>query len=113
MKELITIIRSLSVLKKFTCPTCNAACGLLIEVKDNKVISVRPDKDHPLSKGFCCPKGIALGDITNDKDRVLRPLKRVGDSFQKISWKQALHEIASIAWLRIPRLWNEGCAFSD
>ncbi|MHA1384246.1 MAG: molybdopterin-containing oxidoreductase family protein [Candidatus Helarchaeota archaeon] len=83
-----------SVFKKFTCPTCNAGCGLLIEVMNNKVISVRPDKNNPLSNGFCCPKGISLGDITNDKDRVLRPLKRVGADFQKISWKQALHEIA-------------------
>ena len=80
--------------KKFTCPTCNAGCGLLIEVKNNKVISAIPDKSHPLSKGYCCPKGIAHVAITNDKDRVLRPLKRVGNQFKKISWKQALNEIS-------------------
>lgn len=83
-----------TVFKKFTCPTCNAECGLLVEVKNNKVISVKPDKKHPLSKGFCCPKGIALGSITNDIDRILRPLKRIGNDFKEISWKQALHEIA-------------------
>lgn len=87
-------IDEVSRVKKFTCPTCNAACGLLVEVKLNKVISIKPDKDHPLSRGFCCPKGLALGPITNDKDRVRKPLKRVGDAFQEISWKQAIHEIA-------------------
>jgi len=81
-------------IQKFTCPNCNAGCGLLIEVENNKVVSVKPDKDHPLSRGYCCPKGLAWGYITNDRDRILRPLKRVGDQFQQISWKQALHEIA-------------------
>ncbi|HUX99203.1 MAG TPA: molybdopterin-dependent oxidoreductase [Candidatus Deferrimicrobium sp.] len=81
-------------LKKFTCPMCNSGCGLLIEVEKNRVLTVKPDKNHPLSKGYCCPKGLALGALTNDKDRVIRPLKRVGNDFSQISWKQALHEIA-------------------
>jgi len=80
--------------KKFNCPMCNAGCGLLVEVEKNKVVSVRPDPDYPLTKGYCCPKGISLGAITNDQDRVRKPLKRIGDKFEKISWKQALHEIA-------------------
>ena len=84
----------MSNIKKFTCPNCNAGCGLLIEVENNEVLSVKPDKDHPLSRGYCCPKGLAWGHITNDKDRLQRPLKRVGAQFQQISWKQALHEIA-------------------
>ena len=82
------------VTKKFSCPTCNAGCGLLVEVEDNKVISIRPDPDYPLTKGYCCPKGMALGAITNDPDRVRTPLKRVEDRFIAISWKQAIHEIA-------------------
>ncbi len=89
-----TIKQGNSVFKKITCPTCNAHCGLLVEVKNNLVISVKPDKEPPLSKGYCCPKGSSLGEITNDEDRVSRPLKRVGEEFQVISWKQALHEIA-------------------
>ena len=85
----------MNVYKRITCPTCNAGCGLLVEVKNNKILSVKSDKDHPLSRGYCCPKGIALGAITNDKDRVRRPLKRVDNEFKKISWKKALHEIAA------------------
>ena len=83
------------VIKKFSCPTCNAGCGLLVEVEKNKVISIKPDPDYPLSNGYCCPKGIALEAITNDKDRIKRPLKRVNGEFVKISWKQALNEIAN------------------
>jgi anaerobic selenocysteine-containing dehydrogenase len=81
--------------KKFTCPACNSGCGLLVEVKNNRVRSIKPDKNHPLSKGYACPKGLSWGDITNDKDRVRRPLKRVNGTFIPISWRQALHEIAA------------------
>lgn len=82
------------VLKKFNCPTCNAGCGLLIEIERDKIVSIRPDPDYSLTKGYCCPKGIALGAITNDKDRILRPLKRTEEGFKSISWKVALKEIA-------------------
>jgi len=78
------------VIKKFSCPTCNAGCGLLVEVNNNKILSVKPDPNYPLSGGFCCPKGIALGDITNDKDRILKPLIRSGNLFHEISWKKAI-----------------------
>ncbi|MHA1148394.1 MAG: molybdopterin-containing oxidoreductase family protein [Promethearchaeota archaeon] len=82
------------VLKKFNCPMCNAGCGLIADVQNNKIISVKPDPNYPLTKGYCCPKGIALGDVTNDNDRVKRPLKRINGEFKEISWKRALHEIA-------------------
>ena len=60
--------------KKFTCPLCSSNCGLLIDVKDNVVQSIKVDKGHPLTKGYCCPKGLSLGDVAYDKDRVLRPV---------------------------------------
>ncbi len=79
----------------FTCSICNAGCGLIGLVRHSKVINIKPDRNHLLSRGYCCPKGLALAEITNDTDRVLRPLKRVGNALVSISWKQALHEIAS------------------
>jgi len=89
------VVVQMSSIKKLTCPACNSGCGLLIEVENNKVISVKADKEHPLSKGYACPKGLSWGNITNDKDRVRHPLKREGRTFKQISWKQALHEIAN------------------
>lgn len=82
------------VIKRFCCPMCNAGCGLIAEVENNKVISIKPDQEYPLNNGYCCPKGIALEAVTNDKDRIKRPLKRVDGEFVEISWKKALHEIA-------------------
>src|SRR5271157_1022853 len=81
--------------KHFACSLCNAECGLVAEVSNNTVISIKSDRKHPLSRGYCCPKGLALAKVTNDPDRVHTPLKRVGSVFQPISWKQAIREIAA------------------
>lgn len=78
------------------CRICEAACGLIGTVEDGKLLSLRPDKDHPLSKGFACPKGIAYTELQNDPERVLYPMKRQADgSFTRVSWDDAMSDIAS------------------
>lgn len=77
------------------CRICEAYCGLVAEVEDGRLLRLRPDRDHPLSRGYACPKGIAMADVQRDPERVLRPLKRgPGGAFQPVSWKAALEDIA-------------------
>lgn len=86
------------------CRICEPLCGLLATVQDGRLVSLRPDADHPLSKGQACPKGIAFVDVQNDPDRVLRPLRRRPDGeFEEVSWDVALDDIAA----RLRRLWDE------
>jgi anaerobic selenocysteine-containing dehydrogenase len=81
------------------CRICEAHCGLVATVEgtgdQQRLVQLRPDKDHPLSRGFTCPKGIAMTDVQNDPDRVLHPLRRTpsGD-FEQVSWDEALDDIA-------------------
>ena len=76
------------------CRICEPLCGLVATVEDGEVTKLRPDPDHPLSKGFACPKGIAMSDVQNDPDRVLHPLRRRPDGeFERVSWERALDEI--------------------
>ncbi len=75
------------------CNLCEAICGLEIETQGNSVMSIRGDKNDPLSKGYVCPKAFALKDIYEDPDRLRAPMKRVGEVWQKISWEQAFIEI--------------------
>ena len=35
---------------------------MIATVEDGKLVALRPDKDHPVSQGFACPKGIAFAD---------------------------------------------------
>ncbi len=78
------------------CRLCEAFCGLVAEVEDGKVTKIGPDRANPHSQGHLCVKGPAIADITYDPDRVIYPLKRVGDpgEFARVSWDEALSDIA-------------------
>ena len=79
---------------KYTfCRTCEATCGLEVDVEDNRVIDIRPDKEHVVSQGYSCVKGIHFDKVQNSPDRITEPQKRVGDQWQSISWDQAIAEI--------------------
>jgi len=69
-------------------------CGLLIEHDGHRVSSIRGDEDDPLSRGYICPKAVALKDLHEDPDRLRTPQKRVGDQWQDVSWDEALDDIA-------------------
>jgi anaerobic selenocysteine-containing dehydrogenase len=80
------------------CNLCEAICGLVLTVEDNAVTGVRGNPDDPLSRGHICPKGVALGDIHADPDRLRRPVRRVGSgpdaTWVEISWEEALDRVA-------------------
>ena len=81
---------------KYTfCRTCEATCGLEVDVDNNRVLEIRPDKHHVVSKGYSCVKGIHFDKVQNSPDRITAPQKRVGDTWQTISWEQALTEIGA------------------
>jgi formate dehydrogenase len=76
------------------CRICEPLCGMVATVEDGRVTKLRPDAEHPLSRGFACPKGIAMTEIQNDPERLLHPQRRRPDgSFERISWQTALDEI--------------------
>src|SRR3954447_11313580 len=77
------------------CRICEALCGMVATVEDGQVTQLRPDRDHPLSRGYACPKGIAMLDVQNDPDRVVHPLRRTGapGEFERVSWDEALEDI--------------------
>ena len=78
------------------CRICEPLCGMVATVSDGRLERLRPDRDHPLSAGFACPKGIAMAEVQNDPDRVLHPLRRRPDgSFERVTWPEALDEIGA------------------
>ncbi len=76
------------------CAMCAQGCGLEVEVEDNRMVKVRPDKKNPRSEGYICRKGRSVIHHQHNADRLLHPLKRVGGEFERISWDQAISEIA-------------------
>lgn len=80
---------------KTACPlNCYDVCGLVVEIDENKIVSVEGDKEHPITKGKICGKGKMLKDRLYHPERLLYPLKKANDEFIRISWEQALTEIS-------------------
>jgi anaerobic selenocysteine-containing dehydrogenase len=77
------------------CNLCEASCGLEITVEANRVTSIRGDAADPFSQGYLCPKGVALQDLTHDPDRLRRPVRRVGDRWEEMTWTEAFDLVAS------------------
>jgi anaerobic selenocysteine-containing dehydrogenase len=81
-----------------SCPLCEAACGLEITLRDDKVVRIRGDRDNPFSHGYICPKGSTLKQLHEDPDRLRGPLVRRGDdpataTWEAVSWPEAFAEV--------------------
>lgn len=80
------------------CNLCEATCGLLLTIEDGQVTGARGNPDDPLSRGHICPKGVAIGDIHADPDRLRRPVRRIGQGadarWEEISWDEAFDLVA-------------------
>ena len=82
---------------KGVCRYCGTGCGVLVGVRDGRVVATQGDPDAPVNKGLNCIKGYFLSKIQYGKDRLTRPMLRMKDGkfdkngeFQPVSWKQAL-----------------------
>ena len=89
------------------CPLCEACCGLSLTVSGSgtqaRVIAIRGDDQDVFSRGYLCPKAIALKDLEDDPDRLRQPLIKRDGRFVEASWDEAYAEIAR----RLPPLLAE------
>lgn len=72
-------------------------CGMLVEVEDGKLLSIKGDKANPDSQGFLCVRGQASRQIIDNPNRILKPLireRRAEDAWREASWDEALDLIA-------------------
>lgn len=83
---------------KSVCRSCHGGCGALLHVQDGKLIKVEGDPSSPLNHGRLCPIGTVTVDLVNHPDRLKHPLRRTGPrgsgQWQRVSWDEALDEIA-------------------
>src|SRR5215217_7004439 len=76
-----------------SCNLCEAICGIEIRVRDDQTLDIRGDKNDPFSRGYICPKAVALQDIHSDKDRLRHPVRRTEGGWRRIGWAEAFDEI--------------------
>jgi anaerobic selenocysteine-containing dehydrogenase len=78
------------------CVLCSHNCGLRVDVVGGRIVEIRADESSPISKGYICNKGFAIGHYVEHAQRTRHPLKRRDDgTFERIGWKQAIAEIAT------------------
>jgi len=81
------------------CRSCHGECGVIAHVKDGKVVKVEGDPDSPISHGTMCAKGLAITQLAYHPDRILHPMKKVGEKlngkWEQITWDEALDAIAA------------------
>ncbi|MEV7965766.1 molybdopterin-dependent oxidoreductase [Sphaerisporangium sp. NPDC088356] len=89
--------RALNVLG--ACPLdCPDTCSWVVKVEDGEAVGLRGNRDHPYTRGALCVKVNRYLEHTKAADRILHPMRRVGPKgsgrFERISWDEALDEIA-------------------
>ncbi|MEO6351563.1 MAG: molybdopterin oxidoreductase family protein [Burkholderiaceae bacterium] len=82
------------------CPhDCPDTCALLVTVQDGVATEMRGDPDHPTTAGVLCTKVARYAQRTYHHDRLLSPMKRIGNKgegkFAPISWDEAIATIAA------------------
>ena len=94
-----------TVSKKTYCRICTNQCGMVVDILtedgagevggNERIVRIRADREHPLSKGYSCPKGRAIGGIHHHPDAITRPLMRKDGELVPVSWDEALDDIAA------------------
>jgi anaerobic selenocysteine-containing dehydrogenase len=82
------------------CPVdCPDTCSWIVTVRDGEPVRLRGNPDHPVTRGALCAKVNRYLEHTRHPDRLLYPLRRVGAKgegrFERISWDDALDEVAA------------------
>ncbi len=77
---------------------CHTGCIHSTHVKDGRIVKVERTIYPDGTEGTICRKGVAGAHLPYHSDRLKHPLKRVGKrgegKWEKITWEQALDEIA-------------------
>jgi anaerobic selenocysteine-containing dehydrogenase len=88
------------------CRGCHGICGVLLHMKNGKLVKVTGDPNSPTSRGYICAKGRASPELLYHPDRLKYPLKRAGargeNKWQRISWDEALDTVSE-ELLRVKR----------
>jgi anaerobic selenocysteine-containing dehydrogenase len=80
----------------YTCPLCEAMCGLEIQVANGRVAGIRPNREDTWSRGHICPKGASLGALHEDPDRIRTPMIKVDGQWREVGWNEAFRRCTEL-----------------
>jgi len=77
------------------CMLCPGGCGVSVKKSAERVIKIEGLKGHPVNDGGLCILGLAGAQLLYSPTRIQTPLKKVNGRWQKLSWKEAITELAA------------------
>jgi len=75
-----------------SCPTCEASCGLRVEIDPatRRVLRIEGDPEDVRSRGYLCPKAYAMKEVYEDPERLKKPIRKTADGgWEEIDWETA------------------------
>ena len=78
-----------------TCTLCPGGCGISVRKIDERVVKIEGLPDHPVNDGGVCTLGAAGTQLLYSPTRVTTPLKKVNGNWRRISWEDAISEVAA------------------
>ena len=78
-----------------TCPYCGVGCQLKLEIKDERIIRVIPQRDNSPNWGQACVKGKFGLDFVHSPERLTSPLIKENGKFREATWDEALDMVTS------------------
>lgn len=89
---------------KAPCRFCGTGCGVMVGVKEGRVIATHGDMKAEVNRGLNCVKGYFLSKIMYGGDRLTQPLLRKKNGvyakdgeFTPVSWEEAFDTMATKA----------------
>src|SRR5512136_1787686 len=102
--------------RKGWCGPCHLRCGMLVQFENGRAIGVQGDPANPVNRGALCRRGQLILEHLYNPARLNYPLKRAGrrgeGKWQKLTWDQAMDEIADKLGALRDRYGAETLAFS-
>jgi len=77
------------------CPYCGCGCNIRLEVRDNRLVRVRPTTESPVNHGTLCVRGCYGYDFVHSPERLTSPLVRIDGELQAVTWEEALDKVAA------------------
>jgi len=85
---------------KTICPYCGCGCGLILHIKNNRIVKISGDRDNPVNTGWLCVKGRFGYEFVHSPERLTKPLiknsklKMQNAKFTEVTWNEVLDFVA-------------------
>jgi formate dehydrogenase alpha subunit len=80
---------------KSTCPYCGFGCGLMVGVKQGRVVEIRGMKGHPVNNGQICELAASIPPLFTAPGRLTYPMIRRDSEFIQVTWEEAITHTAN------------------